>query len=190
MEIFQIAKKTLFPNGYLAPPPMDPTPEEQVILRDRVATRIQEVIPGKSSTTLLMTVLPLQKPVETTNDLLSGWLSPLVLGAHTPAREQTIDDILDPLSSAECNTHLVMFLMDSVLMTLIPEMGTTTDASMIDGPPSAVPTRSRIIQPGAGVLPVSSRESSGGENGNGGSERGRNPSPGQSSATTGVYVHM
>ena len=122
--------------------------------------------------------------------MLSGWLSPLVLGAHTPAREQTIDDILDPLSSAECNIHLVMFVMDSVLMTLIPEMGTTTDASMIDGPPSAVPTRSRIIQPDVGVLPVLSRESSADENGNGGSERARNPGSGQSSATTGMYVHM
>ena len=122
--------------------------------------------------------------------MLSGWLSPLVLGAHTPAREQTIDDILDPLSSAECNIHLVMFVMDSVLMTLIPEMGTTTDASMIDGPPSAVPTRSRIVQPDAGVLSVLSQESSADENGNGGSERARNPGSGQSSATTGMYVHM
>ena len=32
--------------------------------------------------------------------------------------EQTINDILDPLSSAECNTHLIMFVSDSVLMAL------------------------------------------------------------------------
>ena len=49
MDIIRIAKKTLFPNGYLAPPPIDPTPEEQVVIRERLAARIQEVIPGRSN---------------------------------------------------------------------------------------------------------------------------------------------
>ena len=46
MVIIRIAKKTLFPNGYLAPPPIDPTPEEQVVIRERLAARIQEATPG------------------------------------------------------------------------------------------------------------------------------------------------
>jgi len=47
VDVIQIAKKTLFPNGYLAPPPMDPTPEEQVVIRERLAARIKEVVPGR-----------------------------------------------------------------------------------------------------------------------------------------------
>lgn len=29
LNIVRIGKRTLFPNGYPAPPPIDPTPEEQ-----------------------------------------------------------------------------------------------------------------------------------------------------------------
>jgi hypothetical protein len=46
--MIKIAKKTLFPNGYLAPPTVDPTPEEQVELRQRLTNKIGEVIPCKS----------------------------------------------------------------------------------------------------------------------------------------------
>jgi len=52
VDIIQIAKKTLFPNGYLAPPPIDPTPEEQVVIRERLAARIKEVVPGRLNPTL------------------------------------------------------------------------------------------------------------------------------------------
>ena len=83
-----------------------------------------------------------------------------------------------------------MSVMGSVLMTLIPEMGITTDASMIDGPPSAVPTRSQTVQTEAGVPRISSRESSPDENGSSGHEKGMNASPGQSPAITGMYVHV
>jgi len=117
-----------------------------------------------------------------TNYWPSASISPLILGAHPLARQQTVHDILDPLSSAECNSHLAMFILDSVLMTLIPEMGNTADPGMIDGPPPIARTQSRLAGP--------AREASDtGENGNSRSEEGRNPSPSQSSAVTGVYVH-
>ena len=48
VDLIRIAKKTLFPNGYLAPPPIDPTPEEQVVIRERLVARIRRVIPGTS----------------------------------------------------------------------------------------------------------------------------------------------
>jgi len=119
------------------------------------------------------------------NCWLSGWIAPLILGAHPPAQQQTINDILNPLSSAECNSHLVMFVLDLVLMTLIPEMGNITDASMMDGPPPMVPTQSQPIQR------VSSQASSNvDENGDNGGEKGKNLSPSQSSAITGMYVHV
>ena len=178
------AKRTLFPNGYLSPPPIDPTPEEQVVIRERLAARIQQVIPGESSSHRPSTISFLA------NDLLLGWITPLVLGAQPSAPEQTIRDILDPLSSAECNSHLVMFILDSVLMTLIPEMGNTTDAGMMDGPPPMVRTQSRLTRPGFDQRVPSGGTSEGGENGDNGLEKGRNPSPSQSSAVTGTYVHV
>lgn len=124
------------------------------------------------------------------DDWLSGWIAPLVLGAQPSARQQTIDDILDPLSSTECNTHLIMFILDSVLMTLIPEMGNTTDAGMMDGPPSMVPNRPPLARPELGPRVPSRGSSNADENGNNGDEKGRNPSPSQNSAVTGMYVHV
>ena len=40
------------------------------------------------------------------------------LGAKPPVREQTIRDILDPPSSADFNSHFVVFIQDSVSITL------------------------------------------------------------------------
>jgi len=119
------------------------------------------------------------------NCWLLGWIAPLVLGAHPPAQQQTINDILDPLSSAECNSHLVMFVLDLVLMTLIPEMGNITDASMMDGPPPMVPTQPQPVR----RVP-SQTGSNVDESGDNGDEKGKHLSPSQSSATTGMYVHV
>ena len=83
-----------------------------------------------------------------------------------------------------------MFILDSVLMTLIPEMGNTTDAGMMDGPSPMVPTQSRLTQPGLGPQATLEGSSNGGGNGDNGSEKGRNPTPSQSSAITGTYVQV
>ena len=55
-------------------------------------------------------------------------------------------NIPDPLSSVECNGHLLVSVLDSALVTLVLEMGTKTGASAIDDAPSAVRTRSRTLQ--------------------------------------------
>ena len=83
-----------------------------------------------------------------------------------------------------------MFTLDSVLMTLIPEMGNTTDASMMDGPPPMVRTQSLLTQPEIGPRDPSRGNLKAGGNGDDGGEKGRNPSPSQSSAITGVYVDV
>lgn len=31
--------------------------------------------------------------------------------------------MLDPLSSPECNVHLLLFLLDAILLALFPELG-------------------------------------------------------------------
>jgi len=191
VDTIRIAKRSLFPNGYLAPPPIDPTPEEQAAIRERLAARIRQVVPGKStSSSYQRFFFSVHRGVAITDNRLSGWIAPLILGAQPPAREQTIHDILDPLSSAECNSHLVMFALDSVLMTLIPEMGNTTDAGMMDGPPSMVRTQSELTRPVLDLRVLSRGNLDAGGNGDDGGEKGRNPSPSQSSAITGMYVHV
>lgn len=74
-------------------------------------------------------------------------------------------------------------------MTLIPEMGNTTDASMMDGPPPMARTQSRLAPSGFGLRVSSQENSDGDESGNNGGEKGKNLSPGQNSAITGIHSH-
>ncbi|KAJ7357113.1 PXA domain-containing protein [Mycena albidolilacea] len=95
LTIARNAKRTLFPNGYPAPPPVDPTPEEQAQMRARLLA-----YRGKS-------------PWVETHVL------PLVLGSDPT---DTLAAALDPLMSRECNVHLVILLLDAIIGTLFPEL--------------------------------------------------------------------
>ncbi|KAJ3535611.1 hypothetical protein NM688_g6955 [Phlebia brevispora] len=96
VTIIRSAKSALFPGGWPAVPPPDPTPEEQLELRKELTRRLLALIPSP---------------------LLS------LLGSSAAARNQTMDEILEPLSSQECNTHLIVFTLDLLLVTIFPEMG-------------------------------------------------------------------
>ncbi|KAJ7042498.1 PXA domain-containing protein [Mycena alexandri] len=89
------AKRTLFPNGYPAPPPIDPTPEEQAQMRARLLA-----YRGKSP-------------------WVESHILPLILGSDP---SETLAAALDPLTSRECNVHLVMLLLDCIIGTLFPEL--------------------------------------------------------------------
>ncbi|KAG5639358.1 hypothetical protein H0H81_003502 [Sphagnurus paluster] len=94
LALTRTAKRTLFPNGYPGPTPIEPTPDEQALLRARlVAWRPAGALPAR--------------------------LLPLLLG---PDPSHTLDAALDPLSSAPCNVHLVLFLLDLFLLELFPEL--------------------------------------------------------------------
>ncbi|KAF8898503.1 PXA domain-containing protein [Infundibulicybe gibba] len=93
LTMTRTAKRTLFPNGYPGLQPPDPTPEEQAEVRARlVAWR------GRG---MLCHTLP----------FLLGPDPSLTLGAA-----------LDPLSSPECNIHLVVIIIDRILALLFPEL--------------------------------------------------------------------
>lgn len=93
LNITRLSKRTLFPNGYPGPQPQEPTLEEQAEIRAKlVAWR------GKG--------------------VLSYFL-PLILG---PRPSDTLGAVVDPLSSAQCNTHLLVLILDTVLMGLFPEL--------------------------------------------------------------------
>ncbi|KAH0590474.1 hypothetical protein H2248_000623 [Termitomyces sp. 'cryptogamus'] len=105
LSITRTAKRTLFPTGYPAPTPIDPTPEEQAEFRARlVAWRPR----GALATCLL----------------------PLLLG---PDPSKTLDAALDPLSSTPCNVHLVLFLLDLVVLELFPELALSVGNGISDG---------------------------------------------------------
>jgi hypothetical protein len=45
------SKKVLFPDGYPGPPPIEPTPEEQVLMREQLEKRLFDLVPRMSSNT-------------------------------------------------------------------------------------------------------------------------------------------
>ncbi|KAJ7462626.1 PXA domain-containing protein [Mycena galericulata] len=95
LTITRNAKRTLFPNGYPVPPPPDPTPEEQVQMRTRLLA-----YRGKSP-------------------WVEAHILPLVLGSDPT---ETLAAALDPLTSRECNVHLLVLLLDCIIGTLFPEL--------------------------------------------------------------------
>ncbi|KAF7437035.1 hypothetical protein PC9H_003869 [Pleurotus ostreatus] len=102
-NIVRIAKRTLFPNGYPAPAPPDPTPEEQAIIRARLVS---------------------WKPKGSLVHMFQ-----LVLGRDHPA---TLAAALDPLTNAACNAHLVVLILDRVILALFPELGVHSEDTTSD----------------------------------------------------------
>ncbi|KAG1757932.1 PXA domain-containing protein [Suillus lakei] len=92
--VLRLSKHTLFPNGYPGPPPIDPTPEEQIIIHQQLLRRLREQVPA--------------------------FLAPVLLG---PSPERTVEEIVSPLNDAACNMHLAVFIMDALLLSIFPEMG-------------------------------------------------------------------
>ena len=45
------------------------------------------------------------------------------------SRKETIVAGLEPLSSAACNAHLALFLIDAILLTVFPELGVAVPGS-------------------------------------------------------------
>ncbi|KAH7912563.1 PXA domain-containing protein [Hygrophoropsis aurantiaca] len=94
LTVLRLSKRTLFPNGYPGPPPADPSPEEQFIIRQQLTKRIRECMPSIAMS--------------------------LALG---PSPSATLDAAIDPLSDAACNSHLIVLIIDALLLTIFPEMG-------------------------------------------------------------------
>ncbi|KZT61839.1 hypothetical protein CALCODRAFT_490752 [Calocera cornea HHB12733] len=99
----------LFPNGVPAPPTIEPPHDEQVLTRQTLEARLVDALPSA--------------------------LSSIIIGPTTEARTRTAHDILQPLSDAACNVHLVMRLLDAILLSLFPELAADSPAVP---PPSAL----------------------------------------------------
>ncbi|KAG7450305.1 uncharacterized protein BT62DRAFT_927622 [Guyanagaster necrorhizus] len=94
LSIVRIGKRTLFPNGYPAPPPVDPTPEEQAEIHAKLLAW------------------------RGTGGL--SYLTPILLGSDPSV---ALKSAIDPLTSTSCNVHLIMMILDRVIIALFPELG-------------------------------------------------------------------
>jgi hypothetical protein len=94
-NLVRMGKRTLFPNGYPAPAPPDPTAEEQAEMRARVLALKPNGVPAL--------------------------LAPLLLGSDP---KSTLSLAIEPFSSQPCNVHLVVIILDRVLTILFPELCT------------------------------------------------------------------
>ncbi|KAH7920087.1 hypothetical protein BV22DRAFT_1074544 [Leucogyrophana mollusca] len=101
--VVRLSKRTLFPNGYPGPSPPDPSPEDQVVIRQELLQRIRECMP----------------PLATS----------LILG---PSPTTSLAAVIDPLSEAACNSHLAVLIIDALLLTIFPEMGVESKAASAD----------------------------------------------------------
>lgn len=97
----QAGKRALFPNdGWPGPPPVEPTVEEQLLIREQLEGRLRE--------------------------LCQPWLASVVLGNSRKIQAMTIKQALDPFSeSGEINSHLLIVLLDLVVSELWPELSKT-----------------------------------------------------------------
>lgn len=108
------SKKVLFPNGYPGPPPVDPTPEEQVILREQLEKRIFNLVPCPFYHTVWLFHCVLTPKIAA--------MAPIMFGPNLKVQQQTVKGILDPLNSSKCNVHLLLFIFDAILVTIFPEL--------------------------------------------------------------------
>ncbi|KAM0755901.1 hypothetical protein T439DRAFT_295899 [Meredithblackwellia eburnea MCA 4105] len=95
--VLQVAQNALFPNGRPSPKEPDPTPDEQVALKERCEKRVAEVLPSRLGQALYSPRVPDRS---------------LALARH----------ILDPLSSHVANVHLFILILDLVLGKVFPEL--------------------------------------------------------------------
>ncbi|KAH7883916.1 PXA domain-containing protein [Phlebopus sp. FC_14] len=109
LSITRLCKRTLFPNGYPGTPLIEPTPEQQIIIRQQLIKVMAERLPAFASSTLL-----------------------------GPSPYTLLDAVLDPLSERACNAHLVVFIFDALLLTIFPEMGVEGAVSNVDGETAGV----------------------------------------------------
>lgn len=107
LKVVRIAKKTMFPNGYPAPPPIEPSPEEQAAMRAQLLAWRGT---GATCKFILAAILA---------NLFKAHFVPLILG---PESSTTMAAVLDPFSSAPCNVHLIIALLDTLLLSLFPEL--------------------------------------------------------------------
>jgi hypothetical protein len=108
ISLIDLLERILFPlDGYPAPTPPDPTPEEVVKMRQDLDKRLERLVPGKSAYSGRYSIAMA--------DILSVRLKAITF-------PDGLRGVIDPISSRECNAHLIGMLLDSVIAAILPEL--------------------------------------------------------------------
>lgn len=139
-DVVVIAKRTLFPNGYPAAAPPDPTQEEQVAMKEALVERIVGMIPRALPSYTAFTASPPRRrrdpdtyhAVRACHPTNTAFVSHVLLGATPSEQKHTIEDMIDPLSDQACNAHLLLCILDAFLLAMFPELGGEEEVSAVD----------------------------------------------------------
>lgn len=96
VQYLTIARETLWPNGAFMKPQPPPTPEQQVVLRQRAEDMLFVSIPRH--------------------------LRSQLLGSSVQQQKQAIHDAFETISNKPCNQHLVFFLLDLIVSNLFTDI--------------------------------------------------------------------
>jgi len=146
-------RDALWPGGIMNPPRIPPTPSEVQEIRRNAEKAALNALPGilppcvfsspslHSVSLLFLSVFYISLglgfrisdfgfriSVLTAEDILR---SPL-LGTSKQQQRDNIRELFDLLGSKECNKHLLMFLLDLLVVRLVPELGEQTPKELFD----------------------------------------------------------
>lgn len=124
-KILKIIEDALFPEGFPAPSVPDPTREEQVRIREKALNTIAALLPSESavwkvisedgtspSTDWIMILKGEATRIAIRNDESEDEDARLVLAA----------EMLEPFSSAYINSHLNLFILDTLVANICPDL--------------------------------------------------------------------
>lgn len=95
--LLRIGRAALFPNNAPAPPRVIPTASEQLLIRQRCAQAILDLIPAR--------------------------VQDVYFGAGKDRRVREVEEVLDVFEDSYCNKHLLYGVVELIVVRLIPEMG-------------------------------------------------------------------
>lgn len=98
LALLRLSKQTLFPSGYPAPPPVDPTPPEAAALRASLVQSLLSRVPAPVRVVLL------------------GY-------GEGEKGESVVEGAVECFGDQGVNMHLAVVLLDAVLLAVFPEMG-------------------------------------------------------------------
>jgi hypothetical protein len=112
------ARDALWPGGMMGPPRVVPTPVEAARIRSNAESAILDLLPRMTSRGRGANV--------------AGSLRTAVLGTDPQQQRENVHELCDLFARKECNKHLLFYLLDLVVVRVIPELGETTPKELSD----------------------------------------------------------
>jgi len=100
------ARDALWPGGIMQPPRIPPTPSESIEIRRTAEVAALNALPHI--------------------------IRKLLLGTEEQQQNENMSELFDLLGRKECNKHLLMFLIDLMVVRLIPELTEMSPKELYD----------------------------------------------------------